>query len=272
MYHESQLLQTQIIMNQPTCKICQQPVAPAHTVDEITYYRCPKCLFLQNHYWDEEHPKADHQTEVNNDWLQKHWLPAEADHDYAKGWEMLQLMAWPPTWYVRQLNDRLLQLPNYEQIMRRHVKKKLTRIMDFGCGYGTVLLELARRDNFDVLGVDPYTPNPSEHILKQDLLKTDLPPASFDAIFSIETLEHIPNPLAIFKRLHQLLKPGGTLLVQTRRQEDPDYIEQQDQWFYLKEPTIHVSVYSIPTMQVIAKKTGWKHVQFKGAKYARFQK
>lgn len=257
---------------QTVCKICGQSTQPKHTVQSITYYHCLKCHFLQNYYWETKASTDDNrQSDTNEAWLQKHWLPAESDHDYAKGWEMLQLLAWPPAWHARQLNDQLLQLPIYNQTMHRHIKHRLRRIMDFGCGYGSVLKELAKRDKFDIIGVDPYAPQPDKRVLQKNLLTIDLPPASFDAIFSIETLEHIVNPIEIFQRLHQLIKPNGTLLVQTRRQEDPDYLKLQDKWFYLN-PRIHVSVYSIPTMQFIAKKTGWRNVQFKGAKYARFQK
>jgi len=210
--------------------------------------------------------------EINKNWLTKHWLPGDTDHDYAKGWEILQLIAWPPAWYARQLNNRLRHIGLYETLMRRHLKQKLGRLIDFGCGYGTVLKELVHRDHINITGIDPYAPHPDEHVHKTDIFNANIPQASLDAIFSIETLEHIIDPLAVFDRFHQLLKPGGILLIQTRRQEDPEYQAKQADWFYLKDPQTHISIYSITTMQEIARRTGWKKVQFKGAKYARFQK
>ena len=70
----------------------------------------------------------------------------------------------------------------------------------------------------------------------------------------------------------RILKPGAALLVQTRRVEDADYTAQGANWFYLKEPTMHVAIHSEPAMRIIAAKTGFKEVDFRGVKFARFVK
>ncbi|MEX1112781.1 MAG: class I SAM-dependent methyltransferase [Candidatus Andersenbacteria bacterium] len=252
------------------CKICQGAIRPKHEVAGIAYLHCQSCNFLQNFYWDEQPQPDTEQTTINNEARTEHWPAGDADHMHEKGWGMLELMYWPLMWQVRKANVQLRQVPGYESLVHSLIRRKANRILDFGCGHGISVLELRSRDGIDAIGLDPYSPTKSPHIITTPLLETAFPSASFDGIFSIETLEHIENPLEVFTELRRILKPGGVLLVQTHRLEERDYAEQGDSWFYLRDPKTHVSIYSEPAMRRIAQKTGWKSVQFKGVKFAKF--
>lgn len=134
-----------------------------------------------------------------------------------------------------------------------------------------MVMEL-RREGFDAIGLDPFSPTESPYILRTPLLETTLPGGTFDGIISIETHEHIANVLETFRALAALLKPGGVMLVQTRRLEDPGYKKDGGAWFYLREPEAHVSIYSENAMRRIAEKTGFRRVSFRSVKFARFEK
>lgn len=253
------------------CKICGHSLQLSHAIKGIQYYRCPQCHFLQNFHWEEHPARQSGEIAANKEARDRLWLPGANDKMRQKGWEMMELMVIPPAWFSRRLHQLLNRLPGYRTWVGRRVKKQLHRLLDFGCGHGEIVLQLAR-GGFDIVGLDPFSPTADTRIIRQELIPHAFPANSFDGIFTIETMEHIPNVLEIFRELHRILKPGGVLLVQTRRVEDPNYIANQAQWFYLQEPGTHVSIYSQPAMARIAQATGFKNVSFRGAKFARFIK
>jgi len=254
------------------CKICAGQVLRKHTVSGIDYFYCRHCDFLQNYYWESGIHDTDEQTYVNNDKRSRCWPPGDKNHMYEKGWEILQLMFWPLAWQSRQVNKAINRIP----LIKRHIKRKIAakagRLMDFGCGHGIALLELRRRDDIDVIGVDPYSPATSKHIVCQTIFDANFPDDHFDGIFSIETVEHLTDCLRVFRELFRVLKPGGVLLVQTSRLEDPGYKQHHEKWFYLADPKTHVSIYSRAALTEICRRVGFRSVKFKGTKFARFVK
>jgi 2-polyprenyl-3-methyl-5-hydroxy-6-metoxy-1,4-benzoquinol methylase len=101
------------------------------------------------------------------------------------------------------------------------------RILDVGCGQGTITARIAElRPDAEVVGVD---------VLKQelmvakkafkdienlryelrDVLKTPFPGRSFDCILCLETIEHFDAPLSYVKGFHDMLAPGGSVIIST---------------------------------------------------------
>ncbi|TSC72494.1 MAG: putative S-adenosyl-L-methionine-dependent methyltransferase [Parcubacteria group bacterium Gr01-1014_38] len=253
------------------CKLCGAPVSLRHTVDSVSYYHCGSCDFLQNFHW-EDHPHVlVAQDAANADARERLWPSGDPQEMRAKGWEMLGLMSSPVAWASRHVHTALKHVPLYERWYQHSARKRFPKLLDFGCGHGTIVSEL-RKEGFDCIGLDPFSPVESQYILRVPISEANLPAEDLDGIFSIETLEHIPNVLETFRELHRVLRPGGVLLVQTRRLEDPDYQREQDHWFYLQEPETHVSIYSETAMRFIAARTGFRRVRFRGVKFARFEK
>ena len=92
------------------------------------------------------------------------------------------------------------------------------RVMDVGCGAGLFAARLARRvEQVDAVDRSPEmieiarqrTPDNVNCVLA-DALTDPLPSGSYDAIFSISTLHHMPLQPALL-RFADLLRPGGTL-------------------------------------------------------------
>jgi SAM-dependent methyltransferase len=254
------------------CTLCGQPTISKHTIRDIPYYYCSACNFLFNTYWEAPESRLTDLVRANDKRRRERWPAGEQDHMWQKGWEILELMGWPLAWWSRQLHGVLNHVPGYRGWVRTTVKQRLPKILDFGCGHGVSVLTLRERDGIDIIGLDPFSPIESPHVIRRSLLEEHFPTATFDAIFTIETMEHIPNVLEIFRELQRILKPGGVLLVQTRRLEDPDYRTHQERWFYLEDPTTHVSIYSEPAMRKIAELTGWRDVSFRGVRFAKFIK
>ena len=55
--------------------------------------------------------------------------------------------------------------------------------------------------------------------IEADIQKIPFPNASFDTVFSCETVEHVPDPQLALRELARVLKPGGTLFLTT-----PNYL------------------------------------------------
>jgi SAM-dependent methyltransferase len=102
-------------------------------------------------------------------------------------------------------------------------------VLDAGCGvgYGSAFLgEVARR----VVGVDrdeaavAYARarygRTNVEFLVGDVLHLDLPDASFDAVCSFETLEHVEDADRFLAEMARVLRPRGVFLVSTPRADE----------------------------------------------------
>ena len=96
------------------------------------------------------------------------------------------------------------------------------RVLDVGCGEAQITAELARA-GFDMLGVDiaeePLRRARRRHA-ELDLRLIEevdwpLPDASFDAVWSGETLEHVLDTSAWLSEVRRVLRPRGSLLLST---------------------------------------------------------
>jgi cyclopropane-fatty-acyl-phospholipid synthase len=101
------------------------------------------------------------------------------------------------------------------------------RILELGCGWGSLTLWMARRypaaritgvsnsrsqrehilDRCEALGID------NVEILTRDVNALDLPEGQFDRVVSVEMFEHVRNHQLLMQRIAGWLKPGGLLFV-----------------------------------------------------------
>lgn len=106
------------------------------------------------------------------------------------------------------------------------------RLLDVGCGPGTVTLDLAARlDPGDVVGVDA-SPSVIEAAAKAaadagttnvtflvgDAYALDVPDDSFDVVHAHQVLQHLSDPVAALREMRRVTRPGGIVAVR-----DADY-------------------------------------------------
>ncbi len=89
------------------------------------------------------------------------------------------------------------------------------RILDVGCGSGTLLLDLKELGYDNLLGVDRYIPAPNNsggvRVIKG--VMEDLVGSSWDVIMFHHSFEHMPDPLEVLRQTTALLVPGGRALI-----------------------------------------------------------
>lgn len=106
------------------------------------------------------------------------------------------------------------------------IPDKKVKILDCasGAGYGSYLIAKTKKNAY-VTGLeidqDVYDYSKKKFRLKnlkfvrEDIYKTKLKKGSFDYIISFETIEHVNDQQGLIKIFHDLLKPGGTLIIST---------------------------------------------------------
>ena len=106
------------------------------------------------------------------------------------------------------------------------------RLLDIGCGPGTITVDLARRvAPGEVLGLDvaeEVVAQAEAHRREQgvdnvrfatgDVYALDLPEASVDVVHAHQVLQHLTDPVRALQEVRRVLKPGGLLAVR-----DSDY-------------------------------------------------
>lgn len=137
------------------------------------------------------------------------------------------------------------------------------RLLDFGCGEGA-FLDRMDRNGWDVTGLDAF-PAPVHRIrarlglpvLVGTLPHPQLRPASFDVITMWQSLEHVHYPREVLQEAHDLLAPGGKLLVAVPNIESVPFAWFGQSWFGLDLPR-HLTHFSPVTLRWMLERTGFR--------------
>jgi 2-polyprenyl-6-hydroxyphenyl methylase/3-demethylubiquinone-9 3-methyltransferase len=131
--------------------------------------------------------------------------------------------------------------------------------LDYGGGNGKTAELLRASGFFNARSYDPFFPASGA-----------LPTQKFQLIICFEVLEHSPTPIATLIEMFSLLADGGMILFSTLTQ--PPNIDQIGlNWFYVGPRNGHVTLYSVQSLQVIAKKFGMTYASAGEARHVFFK-
>lgn len=136
------------------------------------------------------------------------------------------------------------------------LKKHLTPAqvgLDYGSGPGPTLHHMAIEDGYPCTPFDPLFCPDHEALTKR-----------YDFITCSETAEHFHDPGLQFRKMYDLLRPGGWLGIMTLR---PASTEVFANWHYRRDPT-HVVFYRCATFEWIADACGFERPLFPNERVA----
>ncbi|MCP6726931.1 MAG: class I SAM-dependent methyltransferase [Patescibacteria group bacterium] len=90
------------------------------------------------------------------------------------------------------------------------------RVLEIGCNKGMLLRKLQKR-NVDAIGIDvnkkAVQKKVVDEVYEMNAENLKFKNESFDKIYSVHTIEHIPNLKKAFKEMDRVLKPGGRIVL-----------------------------------------------------------
>jgi 2-polyprenyl-3-methyl-5-hydroxy-6-metoxy-1,4-benzoquinol methylase len=167
-------------------------------------------------------------------------------------------------------------LPAVERILTGlHLPPERRRILDLGCGNGSVAVQLAAK-GYHPVGIDPseegiahgrkaYPQLELHHgSCYDDLVSVH---GRFPAVVSLEVVEHVYFPRRFASTVYSLLEEGGTAIISTPYHS---YLKnlvlaltgKMDSHFTVLWDHGHIKFWSIRTLTQLLKEAGFKTVRF----------
>jgi len=128
-----------------------------------------------------------------------------------------------------------------------------SRLLDYGCGWGTFLEHLRERGYHNAAGYDPYS---GAEALRDPAC---LQPESFDYIVLQDVVEHVEDARVLFSELNTYLKPGGYILVGTPTADDIRLSRYITHWTQLHLP-YHLHIYTRAALEKMGAERDWSVV------------
>jgi 2-polyprenyl-3-methyl-5-hydroxy-6-metoxy-1,4-benzoquinol methylase len=121
-------------------------------------------------------------------------------------------------------------------------------VIDYGCGSGLFLSYLRKRGFAHTAGYDEY----SEGFADKSVLSE-----RYDCVMTQDVIEHVPDPQALVRTLHELCKPGGVIVIGTPNAESVDLKKPEERVHTLHQP-YHRNILSKRALQTLGKDLGWE--------------
>lgn len=150
------------------------------------------------------------------------------------------------------------------------------RVFDLGCGNGAFAAELAER-GYDVTAVDSSEegveqareahPELDVHVgSAYEDLRSEY--GSFDAVVSLEVVEHVYYPRKYAASVYDLLKPGGTALISTPyhgywKNLALAFTGKLDDHYKPLKPHGHIKFWSRVTLRKLLRGAGFESITFR---------
>lgn len=165
--------------------------------------------------------------------------------------------------YGGYLLDRELILANFARRARWIASvAQGKRVLDVGAAYG-FFVAAARAAGLDAVGLEPvpacaaFAARELGVVLETGRIEdAPLPPASFDVVTLFDVIEHLADPAAALRRIHGLLAPGGTVIVETGDLGGLLARVCGSRWYYY-DPPQHLTYFSLASLESLLVRSGF---------------
>lgn len=117
--------------------------------------------------------------------------------------------------YYDDMLDPKLQERRYKEELKYISGIPRGRLLDVGCSTGA-FMKIAQGAGWDVYGTDLFSSQVKSNVRSKvrfgDFSKLKYPPNYFDVVTSWAVFEHLQDPYAYFRKVYDVLKPGGTFV------------------------------------------------------------
>jgi len=133
---------------------------------------------------------------------------------------------------------------------------KTSKIIDIGCGNGTLPYILKNAGFKNVMGLDPFIKADIKYkngviILKKQLAMLD---TKFDFIVLNHSFEHMDNPLTTMQNLSNLLEDNGQICIRIPIASSYAWQHYKTNWFQLDAPR-HFYLHTVKSLSYLAEKS-----------------
>ena len=129
----------------------------------------------------------------------------------------MSLSPWAHRLNEKYFGDAIHPYAIFENLVKRHVTSDKA-LLDAGCGHGAPVLCKFVGAAKELIGVDLVDFDqliPGVTLLKRDLTDTRLPDRSVDVVMSRSVMEHIADPVAMYREMSRILRPNGYFIFLT---------------------------------------------------------
>ena len=155
----------------------------------------------------------------------------------------------------------------HEILDRLEPYRKTGKLLDVGAGYG-FFLEVAKQRGWEVYGTEltdeaiVHCESKGLNMFKGEFHKIDFENESFDAVVSIEVLEHLNTPKEFVAKASQILRKGGILYLTTPNFNSVLRYRLKDQYNVIEYPN-HLCYYTPQTLQKLFSENGFNKLELK---------
>ncbi|MDR2594098.1 MAG: class I SAM-dependent methyltransferase [Fibromonadaceae bacterium] len=130
-----------------------------------------------------------------------------------------------------------------------------SKILDVGCGNGTLLGEMRKYGYANLTGIEPFLQSDIDYGNGIKVYKKELSELSeeFDLIMFHHSLEHISNPLEVFENIYRLLNKNGIAMIRIPIAGSYAWRKYKTFWSQLDAPR-HLFIFSIYAIKMLAEK------------------